>query len=306
MPNRHFWHQNCHDLEAYERDVGFYWALDLFDTPLTTLNYNVQWRSRQFSNAVYIALSLFHDYGLQFTSHASSLRLLSLHQYSGAGFQRRMIPFLGSRTIPTRHSHGDCWLTMLSPSSLTPLVPICTVSQKLNPARSRSYFTTDGQSVNISWCWTHSGTCDQILLPVGMLRSFFCGDGSAGCSAIAQFSKSRRTRNHTLLSHLEGQVPIFISPRNKVALLYPQGLGPLYFVPVDSQGYGGGILTLPQPGRPGPRIYITQEQDGPVKSQSHVTTDGQAINMSWCWVHAALEGCIWKNFNLTLGGIHYG
>jgi hypothetical protein len=55
------------------------------------------------------------------------------------------------------------------------------------------------------------GTCDQILLPVGMLLYEICGlvsverplwreDGSAICSVITHWSESRRTRNHTLLS----------------------------------------------------------------------------------------------------------
>jgi hypothetical protein len=75
------------------------------------------------------------------------------------------------------------------------------------------------------------GTCDQILLPVGMLLSEICGlvsvgcplwgeDGSAVCSVITQWSKSPRTRNHTLLSYLR----------------------------------------LPQPWGPGSGIYIPQEQ----------------------------------------------
>jgi hypothetical protein len=54
--------------------------------------------------------------------------------------------------------------------------------------------------------------------------------------------------------NLEGQVPIFISPRNRVAQLYPQALGFLYVVSYDSQGYGGGILTLPLPGGKGPGL----------------------------------------------------
>jgi hypothetical protein len=73
-------------------------------------------------------------------------------------------------------------------------------------------------------------TCDQILLPVGMLLSEICGlfsvglplrreDGPAICSVITQWSESRRTRNHTLLSHLR----------------------------------------LPRPGGPGCRIYIPQD-----------------------------------------------
>jgi hypothetical protein len=56
--------------------------------------------------------------------------------------------------------------------------------------------------------------------------------------------------------NLEGQVPAFTSPRNKVAQLYPRALGSLYIVSYDSQGYSGGILSLPQPEGPGPRIYI--------------------------------------------------
>jgi hypothetical protein len=48
-------------------------------------------------------------------------------------------------------------------------------------------------------------------------------DGSAVCNAITEWSESLRTHNHTLLSH----------------------------------------LGLPQPGGPGTRIYIPQEQGGP-------------------------------------------
>jgi hypothetical protein len=43
--------------------------------------------------------------------------------------------------------------------------------------------------------------------------------------------------------NLEGQVPVFISPRNKVAQLYPRALGSLYVASYDSQGSGEGILT---------------------------------------------------------------
>jgi hypothetical protein len=43
--------------------------------------------------------------------------------------------------------------------------------------------------------------------------------------------------------NLEGQVPVFISPRNRVARLYPQILDSLFVASYDSQGYGGDILT---------------------------------------------------------------
>jgi hypothetical protein len=57
--------------------------------------------------------------------------------------------------------------------------------------------------------------------------------------------ESRGTHDHILLSrirncpNLEGQVPVFISPRNRVAQLYPQALGSLFVASYDSQGYGG-------------------------------------------------------------------
>jgi hypothetical protein len=72
---------------------------------------------------------------------------------------------------------------------------------------------TVSQSVSMFRCRANSGTCDQMLLPVGRLLSETCSivyvgrpllreDGSAVCSAITQWSASHRTRNHTLFSHL--------------------------------------------------------------------------------------------------------
>jgi hypothetical protein len=67
--------------------------------------------------------------------------------------------------------------------------------------------------------------------------------------ALILGSESRETHNKIVLSqirdspNLEGQVPVFISPRNRVAQLYPQALGSLFVTSYDSQGYGGGIRT---------------------------------------------------------------
>jgi hypothetical protein len=66
-------------------------------------------------------------------------------------------------------------------------------------------------------------------------------------SAVILRSDYRGTRDHILLSqirespYLEGQVPVFISPRNRVAQLYPQARGSLFVASYDSQDYGGGI-----------------------------------------------------------------
>jgi hypothetical protein len=43
--------------------------------------------------------------------------------------------------------------------------------------------------------------------------------------------------------NLEGQVPVFISPRNRVAQLYPLELSSPFIAVYDTQGYGGAILT---------------------------------------------------------------
>jgi hypothetical protein len=60
-------------------------------------------------------------------------------------------------------------------------------------------------------------------------------------SAVILGSESRGTRDHILLSqirdsaNLEGQVSVFISPRNRVAQLYPQALSSLSVASYDSQ-----------------------------------------------------------------------
>jgi hypothetical protein len=66
-------------------------------------------------------------------------------------------------------------------------------------------------------------------------------------SAVILRSESHGTHDHIWLSeirdspNLEGQGLVFISPRNRVARLYPQALGSLFVASHDSQGYGGGI-----------------------------------------------------------------
>jgi hypothetical protein len=141
--------------------------------------------------------------------------------------------------------------------------------------QSQSYVTTDGQSASLPSYQTPSVAQDQILITVRQLwicwceapsltRGRFCRLQLLLALAIADIlgSKSRGAHDHIWLSqirdspNLEGQVPVFISPRNSVAQLYSQALGSLpYFSAFDSR--------LPQPVGPGPRIYIPQEQGGP-------------------------------------------
>jgi hypothetical protein len=93
--------------------------------------------------------------------------------------------------------------------------------------------------------------------------------------AVTLRSKSHRTYGHILLSRLrlrqlEGQVAVVISPRNRVAQLYPRLLGFLFVASYDSQGSCGGILT---------RFHTSRFI---LKSQSHITTNNQSASLSWC------------------------
>jgi hypothetical protein len=66
-------------------------------------------------------------------------------------------------------------------------------------------------------------------------------------NAVILRSESRGTHDQILLSpirdssNLEGQVRVFISPRNRVVRLYSQALASLFVASYDSQGYGGSI-----------------------------------------------------------------
>jgi hypothetical protein len=66
-------------------------------------------------------------------------------------------------------------------------------------------------------------------------------------SAAILMSEFHRIHDHILLPYirdfhnLEGQVPIFISPKDRMAQLYPQALGYLFVSSYDSQSHGGGI-----------------------------------------------------------------
>jgi hypothetical protein len=76
-----------------------------------------------------------------------------------------------------------------------------------------------------------------------------CTIAAGLASAVILGSEYCGTREHISLSQirdspsLEGQVPVFISPRNRVAQLYSQALGSLFVASYDSQGYGGGYRT---------------------------------------------------------------
>jgi hypothetical protein len=69
---------------------------------------------------------------------------------------------------------------------------------------------------------------------------------------VPQDSWPHFTSSDSSLPQPEGQVPVLISPRKRMAQLYPQALGSLSVAFYDSQGYGGGDSN--QPPHPGGQV----------------------------------------------------
>jgi hypothetical protein len=102
-------------------------------------------------------------------------------------------------------------------------------------SQSQSYVTTDGQLASLSWC-----------------QAPIWGPDSCGFLLMLDALSDERMG----LSFTIAAVP---RQRNHSRVLVPRDSWP-YFTLSDSR--------LPQPGGPGPRIYICQEQGGPVYPQA--------------------------------------
>jgi hypothetical protein len=137
-------------------------------------------------------------------------------------------------------------------------------SSGLRHSTTQSYITADGQSASLSWClapiwnsWPDYFLCIDNWGFLGVWRPLWREDGSVIYShncfwalpdqSILGRSPAELTAIFYCLiwdsPNLEGQVPVFISPRNRVAQLYPRTLLPLFVASYDLQGYGAGILT---------------------------------------------------------------
>jgi hypothetical protein len=134
--------------------------------------------------------------------------------------------------------------------------------------QSQSHFTTGGlSSISSSWRqapWDSGPAfffqlkhcCHSPYVTALLTRKYVCYLQLllTLASAVNLGSDSCGTHDHILLSqigdspNLEGQVPVFISPRNRVAQLYPQAPGSLFVASCDSQGYGGATRTRLQKG----------------------------------------------------------
>jgi hypothetical protein len=139
----------------------------------------------------------------------------------------------------------------------------------VNNIRSRSHITTDSQSASLSWCQAPIWDPRSILLsPWIFFRQLRV------CNFVAPSLTRRRACNllyncfwalpeqsllgrspaeHTTIFYcliwdspnLEGQIPVFISPRNRVAQLYPRELN--YCLGDREKCRGGSETGLPDP-----------------------------------------------------------
>jgi hypothetical protein len=132
----------------------------------------------------------------------------------------------------------------------------------LTESRSQSYVMTDGQLASLSSCqgsiWGPKPDFCYCQTVAGLLMWGALSDERTGLSftiaaGLRQGSHSqvlvpRDSRPYFTIS--DSRLPQtwrarspYLSPRNRVALLYPQALGSLFATSYDWQGYGGGIRT---------------------------------------------------------------
>jgi hypothetical protein len=131
--------------------------------------------------------------------------------------------------------------------------------------QSQSYFTTDSQSVSMSWCRA------PLWGPWPDFTFFFCFAGKLLCSSSCCALSDERTSLQIVVQSVSGQ-----SRGGLISIHY--SLIWDYCVPFPSplttrRDYGGSILTLLHTDRTG--------LSSQVKS-SYITTDGQSASLSWC------------------------
>jgi hypothetical protein len=163
-------------------------------------------------------------------------------------------------TLPGRQIIFTCLLGSMLNSGLRN----SPYSLSISESQSQSYVTTDGQSASLSWC--------QAFI-WGLRQDFHCCQTVAGLLIWGVLSDEGTGLPFTIAagsrqrSHNWARVPRDSWP---------------YFTLSD--------LRITQPGGPGPRIYIPQEQGGPVipqalgsslsESESYITTVVQSASLS--------------------------
>jgi hypothetical protein len=168
-------------------------------------------------------------------------------------------------------------------------------------SQRQKYVITDGQSASLSWSLL--GPKARFLLLsnicrfVHVERPLWHKDGSViyNCcwpSQAQPFSVPSLMGFVSIFYCLRFGAPpalrvrsiLFISPRNRVAHLYPQASGSLVVASCYSQGYGGGIRTRLHTGYclTAPTVLLITSRHGPHrKHRSSVSVSIVALQISW-------------------------
>jgi hypothetical protein len=149
-----------------------------------------------------------------------------------------------------------------------------------HPSVAQDQILITVRQLQICWCGTPSLMRGQVC-HLQLLLATILGSLTRGGVCHLQLllgtvlgSKSSRTHDHILLfqiwntSNLEGQIPVFTSPRNRVAQLYPRALGSLFVTSYDLQGYSGDM---------GTRLYVGKMKAKPCYNWWSV---GQSVLLS--------------------------
>jgi hypothetical protein len=124
-----------------------------------------------------------------------------------------------------RHWVSQCWnwscvrtgqSLLVSVTHLRPVIILLLLSDSCRYVYMGRHLWRGDRSVVYNCCWASPAQS-------------FSGPSPTGLSQI------RDSPN------LEGQVPVFMSPRNRMVRLCPLLLGPLFIVSYDLRAYGGGI-----------------------------------------------------------------
>jgi hypothetical protein len=123
--------------------------------------------------------------------------------------------------------------------------------------------------------------CRKIALLFVLGRPLSWEDGSVICSAICQSSESRRTHNHTLLSHLRLLGSLSVASYDSQGLRWEYSYPPPSSFPIRSRTYylRRGPTELLHPYH---NILLNVLLQIAKLKKKHG-------NMSWCLVHSALE-----------------
>jgi hypothetical protein len=160
-------------------------------------------------------------------------------------------PSLAGRQLPWKLTHildsvHRCnWLELLYNWRFTAnQFVLVTIPWRLTTSNFIFQLNTCGYSPYVTSSLMRGWVCHLQLLLVHASAVIL---GSESHRTHDHGSESHRTHDHLLLSQIQdspnlvGHVPVFISPRNRVARLYPQALGSLFVASYDSQGCSGDI-----------------------------------------------------------------